>query len=167
MLLRLNTTSFRYRQTSLLPHHHPHPQPPPLLQARQLLPLPATQLTLLPALQAVQLYQLMCHNPLSVLSLKLPPFWPSDPQLWFAQVESQFTTRGISEEHTKFSYVVSSLAHDYAHEVRDILLSPPRDQPYATLKTQLVARLCSSEQKRIRQLLTEEQLGDRKPSQFL
>lgn len=103
----------------------------------------------------------------SAVSLKLPPFWPNDPQLWFAQVEAQFRTRGITQDTTKFSYVVSSLSHEFAHEVRDLLLSPPSADQYETIKRELIARLSASAQKRIRQLLTEEQLGDRKPSQFL
>ena len=103
----------------------------------------------------------------SGVSVKLPPFWSDDPQLWFAQVEAQFNTRNITVESTKFWHVVGSLDHKYAHEIRDLLLSPPTHQPYTELRKTLVARLTASAQKRVRQLLHAEQLGDRKPSQFL
>ena len=103
----------------------------------------------------------------AALSVKLPPFWPSDPQLWFAQVEAQFVTRGITVEATKFGYVVGSLDHRYAQEVRDLLITPPPDRPYTVLKRQLVERLQASAHRRVRQLLHDEQLGDRKPTQFL
>ena len=101
------------------------------------------------------------------VQLKLPPYWPNNPELWFTQVEAQFITRGITAEKTKYAYIVSSLQSEYAQEVRDILLSTPTIDPYSHLKSELIKRPSASEQKRLHQLLTAEELGDRKPSQLL
>lgn len=32
---------------------------------------------------------------ISRLSVKSPPFWKQNPQLWFCQIEGQFATSGI------------------------------------------------------------------------
>ena len=103
----------------------------------------------------------------AAVSIKLPPYWSSDPALWFSQVEAQFTTRGITSETTKYAHVVGSLQPEVAQEVRDLLINPPAENPYAQLKSELVKRTSASEQQRLDQLLIAEQLGDRKPTQLL
>ena len=81
--------------------------------------------------------------------VKLPPFWCSDPQLWFAQVEAQFQARGISAQSTKFNHMVASLSPDIATEVRDLILTPPDTRPYDELHQQLVRRTAQSERRHL------------------
>lgn len=104
---------------------------------------------------------------ISAVSIKLLPFWPADPEVWFAQVEAQFSCRRITSLRSRFDYVVSSLTPEFAAEVRDLLLRPPADNPYTALKEQLTKCTALSEQRRLQQLFTGEELGDRKPTQLL
>ncbi|XP_025159773.1 uncharacterized protein LOC112589687 [Harpegnathos saltator] len=51
--------------------------------------------------------------------------------------------------------------------IADILTSPPVIDKYVTLKTQLLARFADSADKQLHRLLTDLELGNRKPSQLL
>ena len=101
------------------------------------------------------------------VAVRIPPFFPEDPSMWFAQVEFQFKLANITVDDTKFSYVVSNLEPLYAKEVRDVITNPPATDKYEKFKTELIKRLSASQEKRVRQLLMHEELGDRKPSSFL
>lgn len=103
----------------------------------------------------------------SSTAVKIPPFWATDPVLWFAQIESQFATSRISNDKTKFHHVIASLDPSVAAEIREIIISPPNENLYDTLKKELISRTSLSEQQRLRELLSAEELGDRTPTQLL
>lgn len=101
------------------------------------------------------------------VGVRVPPFWPEEPEVWFAQIEGQFILSGITNDITKFYFVIAQLDKQYAAEVKDIIVSPPATNKYDRLKSELIKRLTSSRERKIKQLLMHEELGDRKPSQFL
>ncbi|XP_029162611.1 uncharacterized protein LOC114934136 [Nylanderia fulva] len=74
---------------------------------------------------------------------------------------------GITVDATKFGYALTSIGPNYTAEVRDIIMNPPAEHAYETLKTELVKRLSLSQEHKTWRLLEHEEIGDRKPSQFL
>ncbi|XP_075988601.1 uncharacterized protein LOC142984730 [Anticarsia gemmatalis] len=98
------------------------------------------------------------------IRVKIPPFWPEKPAIWFAQVEGQFAVAKITNDTAKFYYILATLDRQYAAEIEDVLTGPPN---YQRLKEELIRRLSVSRENKVKQLLTHEQLGTRKPSQFL
>ena len=82
-------------------------------------------------------------------SIKIPPYWPADPQIWFAQVESQFAARGITAQRTMYDHIVGSLSTDVAMGIKDLLLKPPEEKPYNVHKQKLTELTAASEQHRL------------------
>lgn len=103
----------------------------------------------------------------SAVSLKLPTFWPQQPEVWIAQAEAQFSLRGITAEETKYMYVVSSLDQETAVRLLDIIKKRPATKPYETIKKRLLGTFTPSEYDRAGQLLHMSPLGDHKPSYMM
>ena len=103
----------------------------------------------------------------NAVSIKLPTFWSQQPKVWFAQTEAQFSIRNITEEVTKFHYVVSALDQETAVRVLDIIQEVPAKTPYTTLKTRLLGTFTPSDYERAGQLLHIPPLGDNKPSYLM
>ncbi|XP_064468487.1 uncharacterized protein LOC135379170 [Ornithodoros turicata] len=103
----------------------------------------------------------------TAVTVKLPPFWVRNPATWFIQAEAQFHLAGITAQSTKFYHVISALSSSAAEEVYDIIASPPLDIPYDKLKAALLKRTTCSGRARLQQLLSAEELVDRRPTQLL
>lgn len=104
---------------------------------------------------------------ISRISMKVPPFWKTNPALWFSQVESQFHTAGITSQATKYHTIVASIESSILTHVSDIILGPEDLRTYSTLKNRLIQQYADSEQMRLRKLLQDISLDDKKPSQLL
>lgn len=99
---------------------------------------------------------------------KLPPFWCERPASWFAHIEAQFALSAISRDETKYNYVVAQIDSNLSREVEDLVVNPPPEgNRYDWIKAEMIQRFTASEAQRARQLLSGEELGDRKPTQFL
>ena len=101
------------------------------------------------------------------VKLTLPNFTPNDPQLWFIAVEEQFSLHQIVDENTKYSNIVTALPPEISTAVRDIITHKPPHNPFSTLKQLILERLGSTLNERIKKLLGDVSLGDRRPSQML
>ncbi|CAK9816250.1 hypothetical protein ANTPLA_LOCUS8937 [Anthophora plagiata] len=104
---------------------------------------------------------------ISKISIRVPPFWPEQPAVWFKQLEAQFQLNGITADSTKFYHTISQLENKYAAEVHDVICNPPERERYETIKQELIHRVSTSQTRKIHQLLEKEEIGDRTPSQFL
>ncbi len=101
------------------------------------------------------------------VSLKLPTFWTSQPEVWFAQTEAQFNLRGIVADATKYYYVIAALDQETASRLIDLIGQPPDNNKYTTLKDRLIDTFGLSKRERAARLLHFRQLGDSKPSALM
>lgn len=101
------------------------------------------------------------------VTIRPPPFWRADPKLWFVQLEAQFEISRITVDSTKYNYVVSAIDTDILTQIADFLLNPPTENKYEELKIRLIDIYSESNEKKLRKLLSEVSLGDKKPSQLL
>lgn len=81
------------------------------------------------------------------VGVRVPPFYPEKPALWFAQLESQFALANITTDTTKYHYAMGQLEPIYAAEVEDIITAPPAPDKYERLRIELIKRLSASREK--------------------
>lgn len=101
------------------------------------------------------------------IQVKVPPFWKQNPQLWFRQLEAQFSNSNIRSDLTKYNTVVGVVESDILTCVSDIVLNPPANDMYEAIKTRLINRFEETENKKLKNLLNDLSLGDMRPSDLL
>lgn len=106
-------------------------------------------------------------NEIAKISVKIPPFWRKNVKVWLMQVESQFITARITNEITKYHYILGSLDTDVADSISDHIIKPLSTTPYSDLKQKLIDEFEPSSAQKISSLLNDLSLGDKKPSLLL
>jgi hypothetical protein len=109
----------------------------------------------------------MVNNVTVAASPRIPEFNASDPEMCFAVVEAYFSKARVMDEQQRYLDVVSSLPPRYASEVRDVIMRPIDNDSYATLKRELIKRLCSTQEEKTLKLLQNVVMEDEKPTQYL
>ncbi len=74
------------------------------------------------------------------VAFKPSPFWETDPELWFLQIESQFKLTGITVGETMFHSVVSSVDMKMLIHVRDIISSLAEKDKYGAIKKVILSK---------------------------
>nr|VZH98177.1 unnamed protein product [Spirometra erinaceieuropaei] len=97
----------------------------------------------------------------------LPDFWQHTPELYFIHIESAFYSANITKELSKYHKLVEVLPANIISQVQPLLVKPPADAPYSALKAEILRLNAVSDRQRYHQLIKEESLGDRKPSELL
>ncbi|XP_012279126.1 uncharacterized protein LOC105699009 [Orussus abietinus] len=100
-------------------------------------------------------------------SAKLPTFWRNNPKLWFCQLESYFEHYHVRSDDVRYHAVVRQLDEQTMLMVSDLIVTPPTQDKYQTIKDKLITRLSESEESQFRKLLSGLELGDKRPTGLL
>ncbi|KAL4721668.1 hypothetical protein ACJJTC_018233 [Scirpophaga incertulas] len=101
------------------------------------------------------------------VSLKFPSFWPEKPEIWFYQIDAQFSIHKITNDTTKFNHLIAQIDPKLVENLWDIICDDTITNKYTRSKERLLTIFKDSENKRMKTLLTGIELGDLKPSQLL
>ncbi|GFQ65737.1 uncharacterized protein TNCT_291661 [Trichonephila clavata] len=101
------------------------------------------------------------------VAVKIPPVWKTNIPLWLKQYETAFSLARIINDETKFSHLIANIDLETLEHVSNIILNPPVADKYLTLKNRLISEFQDTETQQIKKLLSDLQLGDKKPSFLL
>uniref|UniRef100_A0A183SG01 ABC transporter domain-containing protein n=1 Tax=Schistocephalus solidus TaxID=70667 RepID=A0A183SG01_SCHSO len=104
---------------------------------------------------------------LSVGGSLLTRFLKNAPELYFLRIESSFNSANITSEVTKFHRLVQALPLQGQFQGQAVIQSPPVEQACTQLKGALLRLHTVPDGQRYHQLIREECMGDRKPTELL
>nr|VZI48326.1 unnamed protein product [Spirometra erinaceieuropaei] len=104
---------------------------------------------------------------LHAINFTLPEFWQHAPELYFIRIESAFYFANVTKELAKYHKLVEVLHASVISQVQSLLSNPSADAPYSALNSEILRVISVYDQQRYHQLIKEESLGDRKPSELL
>ncbi|KFD68710.1 hypothetical protein M514_19153 [Trichuris suis] len=101
-------------------------------------------------------------------ALPVPPFMPTDPELWFARLQLFFRHRHIQDEPTMLQLAFSAMPEESLSHLRDFILTADSESsPFTAFKRVCLERLVDNNEQRIQQALMFESLEGRTPSALL
>ncbi|XP_072760465.1 uncharacterized protein [Anoplolepis gracilipes] len=107
---------------------------------------------------------------ISVISsrhIELTPFYQVDSWLWFAQVDLVFANFNITSDTTKFKYVATQLSGKALRSVSDLVINPPIENKYESIKRHVMSAYDEGDEARLRRLLRGHEMRDEKPTAYL
>ena len=75
------------------------------------------------------------YAPVNRVTMKPPPFYRTNPTVWFRQMESQFVLVGITNDTTKYHHIVAAIPDDLAI---NLPMEINGNQVYQKSKTELI-----------------------------
>lgn len=111
--------------------------------------------------------EIRAANAANAVALRLPPFWPKRPDVWFAQAEAEFELKKITADSTKYCHVISALDQDTAVRISDLLRAPPDTNKFQALRARLTDTFELTETEKSDRLLELGELGDRSPLELM
>ena len=98
---------------------------------------------------------------------KISTFYPTDVELWFNQIETQFDLHQITHDDKRYRLTCAALSGEVASDVRDVLLQPFRTHKYDNLKGILIERRGLTTPERVNKVISGEKMGSDITSRFL
>lgn len=83
------------------------------------------------------------------------------------QLEAWFNISNIHNDNERYQILKLSIEPETYQQVASLINNPPETNKYHTLKNAIIKTFTDSEAKRIKSLLNDVELGDRRPSQLL